>query len=105
MSRKSISLAAVCVLLMAGPAAAQLQTDTLQIHGFDYGPEFASLNSHKGMGIAVNYWFSPNLVIKTGYHRVEGNLFASPDWDNFWQIVYGINDQTDLFQIGTQFSF
>lgn len=73
--------------------------------GFDYGPEFSSLNDHKDIGFAVNYWFSPNLVIKTEYHRVEGNRFADPGWDNFWEIVYGINDQTDLFQIGAQFSF
>lgn len=73
--------------------------------GLDYGPEFSSLNDHKDIGIAVNYWFSPNLVIKTEYHRVEGNRFADPDWDNFWEIIYGINDRTDLFQIGAQFSF
>lgn len=73
--------------------------------GFDYGPMFDTLNEHRDLGFAVNYWFSPNLVIKCEYHRVEGNRFASPDWDNFWQILLGIDDSTDLFQIGAQFSF
>lgn len=73
--------------------------------GFDCGPEVASLNEHKDVAFALNYWFSPNLVIKTEYHRVEGNRFASPNWDNFWQIFFGIEDQTSLFQIGAQFSF
>jgi len=44
-------------------------------------------------------------VIKTEYHRGEGNRFASPDWDSFWQIFYGIDDQTSLFQTGAQFTF
>ena len=73
--------------------------------GFDYGPEYASLNEHADAAVAVNYWFSPNLVIKTEYHRVDGNRFAAPDWDSFWQIFYGIEDQTSLFQIGAQFTF
>ena len=73
--------------------------------GFDYGPEFESLNLHKDLGFAINYWFSPNLVIKTEYHKVEGNRFAAPEWANFWQIYEGIDDSTNLYQIGAQFSF
>lgn len=73
--------------------------------GFDYGPQFSSLNEHRDLGFAVNYWFSPNLVIKTEYHKVDGNRFAAPDWDNFWEIFYGIEETTDVFQIGAQFSF
>jgi hypothetical protein len=73
--------------------------------GFDYGPMFDSLNEHRDLGFAVNYWFSPNLVIKCEYHEVEGNRFASPNWDNFWQILNGIDQDTSLFQLGAQFSF
>lgn len=39
-----------------------------------------------GLGLAVNYWFSPNLVIKTEYHNIEGGRFIAPGWNNFWQV-------------------
>ncbi len=64
-----------------------------------------SLNEHTDVALALSCRFSPNLVIKTGYHKVEGNRFASPSWDNFWELFYGIDDQTSLFQIGAQFTF
>ena len=31
------------------------------------------------MGAGINYWFTPNFVLKTSVHWVDGNRFAFPD--------------------------
>ena len=54
--------------------------------GLDYGPGHSSLDEHSDPGLADNYWFSPNLVIKTEYHNIEGSRFIAPGWNNFWQV-------------------
>jgi hypothetical protein len=67
-----------------------------------------NLERHTDTSIGINYWFNPNLVIKASLHNVEGNEFAKPDdindfIDNWMQDDF--DEETNLFLIGTQFSF
>jgi hypothetical protein len=38
-----------------------------------------SLLDHQETAAGINYWFSPNLVLKTSYSTVKGNRFSHPD--------------------------
>lgn len=38
-----------------------------------------SLLEHEEVAGGLNYWFSPNLVVKTSYSAVSGNRFSHPD--------------------------
>ena len=38
-----------------------------------------TLLDHKETAGGLNYWFSPNFVIKTSYSHVDGNRFSHPD--------------------------
>ena len=38
-----------------------------------------SLLDHKETAAGLNYWFSPNFVLKTSYSHVDGNRFSHPD--------------------------
>lgn len=38
-----------------------------------------SLLEHREAGVGLNYWFTPNMVVKTSYHQVTGNRFSHPD--------------------------
>jgi hypothetical protein len=77
-----------------------------------YDPTFAeiikltpSTVDHSEWAFGLNYWFSPNFVLKFSYHLVEGNLFAKPQ--NIIQAMMsgGLEEKTNLLSVGTQFSF
>lgn len=68
------------------------------------------MQKHKDIALGVNYWFSPNFVLKASYHILEGNRYAQPDdpsaliengglWDG------RLEPDTRMFVIGTHFSF
>ena len=60
---------------------------------------------HDDLAVSLNYWFNSNLVLKFGYHKIEGNLFAHPA-DIFQAIIEDrLDDSTDLITFGAQFSF
>jgi hypothetical protein len=44
-----------------------------------------SLMRHTDLAIGLNYWLSPDFVIKTSYHWIDGNRFAVPEsaWNNY----------------------
>ena len=52
------------------------------------------------LGVAVNYFFSPNFVLKLAVHQVTGNRFTSVDDEDADQ-----DEKTTLFAFGTSFSF
>lgn len=70
-------------------------------------PVFNQLFDHEEPGLGLNYWFSPQLVVRLGYHRVQGNLLttATPE-DLFNALLTGeLAKETRLFTFGAQFSF
>jgi hypothetical protein len=62
---------------------------------------------HREAAVGVNYWFSPDLVVKASYHLVDGNRFAYRPWPdpaNPPSPLPGLDQTTHLFVIGAQFS-
>jgi hypothetical protein len=67
---------------------------------------FQEYQKHKDIVLGLNYWFSPNLVVKASYHMVEGINFAWPHFDDPMAVLMGeFDNESTLFQIGAQFSF
>jgi hypothetical protein len=60
-----------------------------------------NLLKHSSVGLGLNYWFNPNLVLKANYYMITDNAFAQPD------IASGktLAEKTKALIIGTQFSF
>ena len=58
------------------------------------------LLEHQDVGLAVNYFFSPNFVLKLAVHQVTGNRFTSVDDEDAEQ-----DEKTTLVTFGTSFSF
>ena len=56
--------------------------------------------AHQDIGLAVNYFFSPNMVLKFAYHMVDGNRFTSVDDEDEEQ-----DEETNLYTAGVSFSF
>ncbi len=83
--------------------------DRCNIGGIDLEPtfEYAKMFDHEDLAAAVNFWFSPELVIKLEYHTVQGTRFAGPDPDNYLLDLYTgeFETETQLIQLGAQFSF
>ena len=77
-----------------------------------YDPVFSQLIKltpstveHEEWAFGINYWFTPNFVIKFSYHLVEGNLFAKPKNIITAMMGGGLEEKTTLLLVGTQFSF
>ncbi|MFV2072486.1 MAG: hypothetical protein ACC742_07520 [Thermoanaerobaculales bacterium] len=64
-----------------------------------------SLQRHKDIGLALNYWFNQNLVLKLEYHSIDGNLAARPDDLQAVLSEGGLDETTELLQLGVQFTF
>lgn len=66
-----------------------------------------SLDHHEEITLGLNYWFSSNLVIKVAFHRVDGNAFVHPEGRELVELIETgeLDDRTDLFTFGVQFSF
>lgn len=60
--------------------------------------------THRDIVLGVNYWFSPNFVVKADYHIAEGNRYTHPDEPTGTRIVAELAD-TKMFVFGTHFSF
>ncbi len=58
------------------------------------------LLDHDDVGVAVNYFFNPNFVLKLAVHQVTGNRFTSLDDEDEEQ-----DEKTTLVTFGTSFSF
>jgi hypothetical protein len=67
----------------------------------DPEPVRPSFLKHREVGLGVNYWFTPDFVLKSSYFFVSGNRFtptASADPSS-------IDKKTRLLQLGAEFSF
>jgi hypothetical protein len=65
-------------------------------------PDFAgpmAMLRHREAAIGVNYWFSPDIVVKASASVAEGNRFTLPDFEG------ELHEQTNSVLIGSQFSF
>jgi hypothetical protein len=67
----------------------------------------SSLLRHESFSVGLNYWFSPEFVLKANFHRVDGNRLAAPEADEIAELFEAglLNPKTSAFQIGAQFSF
>ena len=69
---------------------------------------FPQLLDHREAALGLNYWFSPNMVVRGSFHRVDGNRFAFPDTsaEVVSALTTGVLDRkTNMIVIGAQFSF
>ncbi len=72
-----------------------------------YVPDsLSSLLEHESWAVGLNYWFSPNFVLKCSYHWIDGNFHAAPTTDYAEVLLSGeIDESTEMFLVGAQFSF
>jgi hypothetical protein len=65
------------------------------------------LLDHDERGAGLNYWFTPNFVLKTSMHWVDGNRFATPDPTRVRSLVATgkMLDKTTVVLVGSQLSF
>lgn len=63
------------------------------------------LREHESLGMALNFWVNPQLVIKLNAYRVEGNLLNRPRGAIVSYLTGTLDSRTDVFVLGTQFSF
>jgi predicted porin len=70
-------------------------------------PATPSLLSHEEVALGLNYWWTPNFVLKLSFHHVEGNRFAGPDPRELAQAAASgsLREKTNLVLFGAQFSF
>ncbi len=71
-------------------------------------PIVPQIMEHKDLAFGVSYWFTPGFVLRLNVHRTEGNRFAfveSPEQVGDALMTGRLEDETELFVLGTQFSF
>jgi hypothetical protein len=84
---------------------AAVQADALRTHQRGIEEESPFL-FHRGVGLGLNYWFSPGLVAKTSIQQIDGNRLAFPTLlANARADSIPIPESTWLFTGGLQFSF
>jgi hypothetical protein len=66
-----------------------------------------SLLEHEEWGGGLNLWFAPNFVLKSSYHVVTGNRFASPEQPSIRAAVANgaMIERTNVVLFGAQMSF
>jgi hypothetical protein len=84
--------------------AAQYENSELQLTG-----EGASipktLQRHESIGLALNFWVSPEFVLKLNGYSVDGNMIARPENASLDAFLGRIDDSTGVLLVGAQFSF
>jgi hypothetical protein len=63
------------------------------------------LRRHESLGLALNFWVSPEFVLKLNGYRVKGNMVARPENPGLAVALGGIEDKTGVLLLGAQFSF
>lgn len=63
------------------------------------------LQRHESIGLALNYWVSPNLVLKLNGYSIDGNLIARPPQAGLRAFLGTLDDSTTAIVVGAQFSF
>ena len=72
-------------------------------------PFFAQIENHDEFAVGISYWFNPGLVLRLNYHQIEGNRIAFPETtEEVTEVIFGLaqlQEKTDMFLFGAQFSF
>lgn len=71
-------------------------------------PLFRQVMRHEETAVGVNYWISPQAVLRLSYHRTDGNRFAyltTPEEVADALARNQLEDETRLVVFGVQFSF
>jgi hypothetical protein len=63
------------------------------------------LTHHESIGLGVNYWWSPRLVIKLDAYHVNGNMIARPQFAGLRAVLGTIDQSTTAVVAGAQFAF
>lgn len=60
---------------------------------------------HREYAVGLNYWVNPDFVLKTAFHKINGNYFAFPE--SLLEAIRsgGLEHNTNFFTAGMQFSF
>jgi hypothetical protein len=65
----------------------------------------APLTRHESIGLALNFWAGPNLVLKLNGYSIDGNVIARPTGAGLRAALGTIDESTTAVVIGAQFSF
>jgi hypothetical protein len=63
------------------------------------------LRHHESVGLGLNYWVSPKLVVKLNGYRLEGNMITRPQAAGLRAVLGTIDESTTAVVAGVQFSF
>jgi hypothetical protein len=63
------------------------------------------LRDHESIGAALNFWFSPEFVIKLNAYHVEGNLLNRPKNSIVKYLTGTLETSSNVVVFGAQFSF
>jgi hypothetical protein len=63
------------------------------------------LRVHRSYGLALNYWITPDLVVKLNGYHVEGNMLNRPHGAIVSFLKGTLEQETNVLVLGTQFSF
>jgi len=65
----------------------------------------ATLRRHESIGLALNFWVSPEFVLKLNGYSVDGNMIARPESSGLAAVLGTIEEKTGVLLLGAQFSF
>jgi hypothetical protein len=63
------------------------------------------LRTSKSWALALNFWVSPEFVLKLNGYAVDGNMLARPDNPGLAVVLGTIDKTTGVLMLGAQFSF
>lgn len=63
------------------------------------------LRKHSSLGLALNFWVSPEFVVKLNGYAVDHNMLARPEKAGLAVILGTLDDSTGVLVVGAQFSF
>jgi len=64
-----------------------------------------TLRTSKSWALALNFWVSPEFVLKLNGYAVDGNMLARPDNPGLAVVLGTIDKTTGVLMLGAQFSF
>lgn len=84
--------------------AAQYESSKILVPAGDTSiPE--TLKRSESVGLALNFWVSPEFVLKLNGYAVDGNMVAKPANAGLAAVLGTIDQQTGVLVMGAQFSF
>ncbi len=64
-----------------------------------------TLTRSESLGLALNFWVSPEFVLKLNGYSVDGNMVARPENAGLAAVLGTIEEKTGVLVLGAQFSF